>query len=74
MLIVSCPVLQGFEWDLKGIPLDSGAELHCVVKDHEKMGRNRSGLKKITIFLTKYINIYSILQQYCGGEYWYFNF
>uniref|UniRef100_A0A665VMF8 Dysferlin, limb girdle muscular dystrophy 2B (autosomal recessive) n=1 Tax=Echeneis naucrates TaxID=173247 RepID=A0A665VMF8_ECHNA len=24
-----------------GIPLDSGAELHCVVKDHEKMGRNR---------------------------------
>lgn len=32
---------QGFEWDLKGIPLDSGAELHCVVKDHEKMGRNR---------------------------------
>lgn len=32
---------QGFEWDLKGIPLDPGAELHCVVKDHEKMGRNR---------------------------------
>ncbi|XP_076027718.1 dysferlin isoform X3 [Genypterus blacodes] len=32
---------EGFEWDLKGIPLDSGAELHCVVKDHEKMGRNR---------------------------------
>ncbi|GLD73437.1 dysferlin isoform X1, partial [Lates japonicus] len=31
---------EGFEWDLKGIPLDSGAELHCVVKDHEKMGRN----------------------------------
>ncbi|KAF3837429.1 hypothetical protein F7725_004893 [Dissostichus mawsoni] len=26
---------------MKGIPLDSGAELHCVVKDHEKMGRNR---------------------------------
>lgn len=35
---------QGFEWDLKGIPLDSGAELHCVVKDHEKMGRNRCWL------------------------------
>lgn len=34
-------VRQGFEWDLKGIPLDSGAEIHCVVKDHEKMGRNR---------------------------------
>uniref|UniRef100_A0A8C3ACN5 Dysferlin, limb girdle muscular dystrophy 2B (autosomal recessive) n=1 Tax=Cyclopterus lumpus TaxID=8103 RepID=A0A8C3ACN5_CYCLU len=32
---------EGFEWDLKGIPLDSGAQLHCVVKDHEKMGRNR---------------------------------
>ncbi|KAE8279305.1 Dysferlin Dystrophy-associated fer-1-like protein Fer-1-like protein 1 [Larimichthys crocea] len=32
---------EGFEWDLKGIPLDSGGELHCVVKDHEKMGRNR---------------------------------
>ncbi|XP_055085159.1 dysferlin isoform X2 [Periophthalmus magnuspinnatus] len=32
---------EGFEWDLKGIPLDSGAELHCVVKDHEKIGRNR---------------------------------
>uniref|UniRef100_A0A3P8XR32 Dysferlin, limb girdle muscular dystrophy 2B (autosomal recessive) n=1 Tax=Esox lucius TaxID=8010 RepID=A0A3P8XR32_ESOLU len=32
---------EGFEWDLKGIPLDSGAELHVVVKDHEKMGRNR---------------------------------
>ncbi|KAF0029022.1 hypothetical protein F2P81_018127 [Scophthalmus maximus] len=31
---------EGFEWDLKGIPLVSGAELHCVVKDHEKMGRN----------------------------------
>uniref|UniRef100_A0A671V8N4 Dysferlin, limb girdle muscular dystrophy 2B (autosomal recessive) n=1 Tax=Sparus aurata TaxID=8175 RepID=A0A671V8N4_SPAAU len=43
---------EGFEWDLKGIPLDSGAELHCVVKDHEKMGRNRSGLKKLSIFLT----------------------
>uniref|UniRef100_G3Q4S2 Dysferlin, limb girdle muscular dystrophy 2B (autosomal recessive) n=1 Tax=Gasterosteus aculeatus aculeatus TaxID=481459 RepID=G3Q4S2_GASAC len=32
---------EGFEWDLKGIPLDSCAEVHCVVKDHEKMGRNR---------------------------------
>uniref|UniRef100_A0A8C7F3H9 Dysferlin, limb girdle muscular dystrophy 2B (autosomal recessive) n=1 Tax=Oncorhynchus kisutch TaxID=8019 RepID=A0A8C7F3H9_ONCKI len=32
---------EGFEWDLKGIPLDSGAELHLVVKDHEKIGRNR---------------------------------
>ncbi|XP_060730490.1 dysferlin isoform X3 [Tachysurus vachellii] len=32
---------EGFEWDLKGIPLDSAAELHVVVKDHEKMGRNR---------------------------------
>ncbi|XP_055360624.1 dysferlin isoform X3 [Betta splendens] len=32
---------EGFEFDLKGIPLDAGAELHCVVKDHEKMGRNR---------------------------------
>ncbi|XP_058637231.1 dysferlin isoform X11 [Onychostoma macrolepis] len=32
---------EGFEWDLKGVPLDSGAELHVVVKDHEKMGRNR---------------------------------
>ncbi|XP_037116029.1 dysferlin isoform X1 [Syngnathus acus] len=32
---------EGFEWDLKGLPLDPGAELHCVVKDHEKMGRNR---------------------------------
>uniref|UniRef100_A0AAV2KI82 C2 domain-containing protein n=1 Tax=Knipowitschia caucasica TaxID=637954 RepID=A0AAV2KI82_KNICA len=32
---------EGFEWDLKGIPLDSVAELQCVVKDHEKIGRNR---------------------------------
>ncbi|KAI5609942.1 dysferlin isoform X9 [Silurus asotus] len=32
---------EGFEWDLKGVPLDSTAELHVVVKDHEKMGRNR---------------------------------
>nr|XP_034959569.1 dysferlin-like [Zootoca vivipara] len=32
---------EGFEWDLKGIPLDQNAELHVVVKDHEKMGRNR---------------------------------
>uniref|UniRef100_A0A286XVK5 Dysferlin n=1 Tax=Cavia porcellus TaxID=10141 RepID=A0A286XVK5_CAVPO len=31
----------GFEWDLKGIPLDQGSELHVVVKDHETMGRNR---------------------------------
>ncbi|XP_069061681.1 dysferlin isoform X3 [Pleurodeles waltl] len=32
---------EGFEWDLKGVPLDAGAELHVVVKDHETMGRNR---------------------------------
>uniref|UniRef100_A0A4W4HM37 C2 domain-containing protein n=1 Tax=Electrophorus electricus TaxID=8005 RepID=A0A4W4HM37_ELEEL len=32
---------EGFEWDLKGVPLDSAAELHVVVKDHEKVGRNR---------------------------------
>ncbi|XP_061664091.1 dysferlin isoform X2 [Syngnathoides biaculeatus] len=32
---------EGFEWDLKGVPLEPAAELHCVVKDHEKMGRNR---------------------------------
>ncbi|PNI38742.1 DYSF isoform 6 [Pan troglodytes] len=32
---------EGFEWDLKGIPLDQGSELHVVVKDHETMGRNR---------------------------------
>ncbi|XP_037402227.1 dysferlin isoform X3 [Pygocentrus nattereri] len=32
---------EGFEWDLKGVPLDSTADLHVVVKDHEKMGRNR---------------------------------
>ncbi|XP_030635858.1 dysferlin isoform X2 [Chanos chanos] len=32
---------EGFEWDLKGVPLDSAADLHVVVKDHEKMGRNR---------------------------------
>ncbi|XP_075044491.1 dysferlin isoform X3 [Mixophyes fleayi] len=32
---------EGFEWDLKGIPLDTSAELHAVVKDHETMGRNR---------------------------------
>ncbi|XP_042326048.1 dysferlin isoform X4 [Sceloporus undulatus] len=32
---------EGFEWDLKGIPLDQNAELHVVVKDHETMGRNR---------------------------------
>lgn len=39
---MDCTVtLQGFEWDLKGVPLDSGAQIHVVVKDHEKMGRNR---------------------------------
>ncbi|XP_075787169.1 dysferlin isoform X4 [Pelodiscus sinensis] len=32
---------EGFEWDLKGIPLDQNAELNVVVKDHETMGRNR---------------------------------
>uniref|UniRef100_A0A8C3V872 Dysferlin n=1 Tax=Catharus ustulatus TaxID=91951 RepID=A0A8C3V872_CATUS len=32
---------QGFEWDLKGVPLDPDAELTVVVKDHETMGRNR---------------------------------
>ncbi|KAM9063151.1 dysferlin-like isoform 2-T2 [Sarcophilus harrisii] len=32
---------EGFEWDLKGIPLDHTSELHVVVKDHEKVGRNR---------------------------------
>ncbi|KAM4807607.1 LOW QUALITY PROTEIN: dysferlin [Rhinophrynus dorsalis] len=32
---------EGFEWDLKGVPLDNGSELVAVVKDHEKMGRNR---------------------------------
>ncbi|XP_029108966.1 dysferlin isoform X4 [Scleropages formosus] len=32
---------EGFEWDLKGLPLDPSADLHVVVKDHEKMGRNR---------------------------------
>ncbi|XP_061439658.1 dysferlin isoform X3 [Rhineura floridana] len=32
---------EGFEWDLKGIPIDQNAELHVVVKDHETMGRNR---------------------------------
>lgn len=37
---------QGFEWDLKGIPLDPDAELTVVVKDHETVGRNRCGGKK----------------------------
>ncbi|XP_072574725.1 dysferlin isoform X12 [Paramormyrops kingsleyae] len=32
---------EEFEWDLKGKPLDPGSELHVVVKDREKMGRNR---------------------------------
>lgn len=32
---------QGFEWDLKGSPLDPAAELTVVVKDHETVGRNR---------------------------------
>ncbi|XP_072510759.1 dysferlin isoform X6 [Notamacropus eugenii] len=32
---------EGFEWDLKGIPLDHSSELHVVVKDHETVGRNR---------------------------------
>lgn len=39
--IIPFSFFQGFEWDLKGVPLDSAAELHVVVKDHEKMGRNR---------------------------------
>ncbi|GCB63412.1 hypothetical protein scyTo_0014617, partial [Scyliorhinus torazame] len=32
---------EGFEWDLKGTPLDASSEIHVVVKDHETMGRNR---------------------------------
>ncbi|XP_078205192.1 dysferlin isoform X43 [Callithrix jacchus] len=32
---------EGFEWDLKGIPLDQSSELLVVIKDHETMGRNR---------------------------------
>ncbi|KAG9466396.1 hypothetical protein GDO78_016702 [Eleutherodactylus coqui] len=32
---------EGFEWDLKGVPLDTTAELYAAVKDHETMGRNR---------------------------------
>uniref|UniRef100_A0A8C0GWK4 Dysferlin n=1 Tax=Chelonoidis abingdonii TaxID=106734 RepID=A0A8C0GWK4_CHEAB len=32
---------EGFDWDLKGIPLDQNAELTVVVKDHETVGRNR---------------------------------
>ncbi|XP_041041967.1 dysferlin isoform X1 [Carcharodon carcharias] len=32
---------EGFEWDLKGTPLDANSEIHIVVKDHETMGRNR---------------------------------
>uniref|UniRef100_A0A803VQD3 Dysferlin n=1 Tax=Ficedula albicollis TaxID=59894 RepID=A0A803VQD3_FICAL len=37
----SSPPVKGFEWDLKGVPLDPDAELTVVVKDHETMGRNR---------------------------------
>uniref|UniRef100_A0A8C2H8G1 Dysferlin, limb girdle muscular dystrophy 2B (autosomal recessive) n=1 Tax=Cyprinus carpio TaxID=7962 RepID=A0A8C2H8G1_CYPCA len=44
---------EGFEWDLKGVPLDSGAELHVVVKDHEKMGRN-------SLFLTCVYVVFSL--------------
>uniref|UniRef100_A0A3Q3DHJ1 Dysferlin, limb girdle muscular dystrophy 2B (autosomal recessive) n=1 Tax=Hippocampus comes TaxID=109280 RepID=A0A3Q3DHJ1_HIPCM len=40
---------EGFEWDLKGVPLDPGAELHCVVKDHEKMGRNFLGESRLAV-------------------------
>uniref|UniRef100_UPI00398EDE1E dysferlin-like n=1 Tax=Pristiophorus japonicus TaxID=55135 RepID=UPI00398EDE1E len=32
---------EGFEWDLKGAPLDASSEIHIIVKDHETMGRNR---------------------------------
>ncbi|MEE6509523.1 hypothetical protein FKM82_026749 [Ascaphus truei] len=32
---------EGFEWDLKGAPLNKESELQAVVKDHETMGRNR---------------------------------
>ncbi|XP_048456952.1 dysferlin [Rhincodon typus] len=32
---------EGFEWDLKGTPLDASSEIQIVVKDHETMGRNR---------------------------------
>ncbi|XP_078080638.1 dysferlin isoform X1 [Mustelus asterias] len=32
---------EGFEWDLKGTPLDANSEILVVVKDHETMGRNR---------------------------------
>lgn len=32
---------EGFEWDLKGTPLDANSEILVIVKDHETMGRNR---------------------------------
>ncbi|XP_053314071.1 dysferlin isoform X2 [Spea bombifrons] len=32
---------EGFDWELKGVPLDHNSELYATVKDHETMGRNR---------------------------------
>ncbi|XP_075429238.1 dysferlin isoform X4 [Ascaphus truei] len=41
---------EGFEWDLKGSPLNKESELQAVVKDHETMGRNRFlGMAKILL-------------------------
>lgn len=68
---------QGFEWDLKGIPLDPGAELHCVVKDHEKMGRNRyyccRKLLSVLLKLIKHLPIITLTAKFfflCSTTMW----
>lgn len=43
------------------MPLDSAAELHVVVKDHEKMGRNR--------YVCMYICILSVHCMTCTPAY-----
>uniref|UniRef100_A0A673HR84 Dysferlin-like n=1 Tax=Sinocyclocheilus rhinocerous TaxID=307959 RepID=A0A673HR84_9TELE len=48
---------EGFEWDLKGVPLDSGAELHVVVRLRIIEGRQLPG-----------VNIKPVVKVTVGGQ------
>ncbi|XP_043919995.1 dysferlin isoform X2 [Protopterus annectens] len=54
---------EGFEWDLKGVPLDPNAEIHVVIKDHETMGRNRF-LAEANVSLRDVFNTSSLAASY----------
>ncbi|XP_041074075.1 dysferlin isoform X4 [Polyodon spathula] len=54
---------EGFEWDLKGVPLDTSAEMRVVVKDHEKMSRNRF-LGEATVSLRDVLSSHNLTASY----------